>query len=175
MEASNQTGKQPLDSVPYYRVYNNSLMKSLVLSHIVHYWHLIGRWLLFVILALGLAKTPLAYSCTPVQDTDNGSTRTQLTNTGAPCHTPNPLLPPPTPERECCLINIDNGLRGSESGFILSPLQAAKIADEPAALPTVETDFSSRTGFIKLAVPEIPKNFSATKQPPYLLTQRLRI
>ncbi|MEX2516461.1 MAG: hypothetical protein WD572_06060 [Gammaproteobacteria bacterium] len=136
---------------------------------------LTGRWLVFVVLLLGLVKTPLAYSCIPLLDT-NGSPISQLHNTDQPCH--EPVLPalPEDPERECCLFNIDNGLRGGESGFLLTQPQTH---DAPGYLAVLSSDYTDLlpgcTSTLTLVFKDRPASLTTSLLPPYLLTQRLRL
>lgn len=148
-------------------------MKPSALHGLMHCWRLLMHALLLVVLALGLARVPLAYSCVPVLD-DSGQTEQQLSSAGGPCHTPGPLIPAPETERDCCLLDIDHGLRGAESGFTVSPLQFQQFAEQPA-IPADETAFVNKVAFIKPAIPDIRTSFSPARQPPYLLTLRLRI
>jgi len=137
-------------------------------------WRDVGRWLLFFALALGFAKTPLAYSCPPQFD-HAGHSASHAGSTDNPCHHPlNHRLSPGEQDRDCCLLDIDNGLRGGESGFPVSQLLNQQPVDQPAA----DLAEAPRIAGERHPTPAIPVSagaFPVTKHPPYLLTLRLRL
>lgn len=139
------------------------------------YSRVLGQWLLFVVLALGMAKAPLAYSCIPLLD-DSDTPVKQLTNADSPCHLPNRHIPPADPKRECCLVSLDNGLRGGDSGFLPSQSLTQTSADAPAILPADATNLLPRRPTSPaFTVSPLPSAVPANGQPPYLLTQRFRL
>ncbi len=139
-----------------------------------HYGRVLGQWLLFVVLALGMAKAPLAYSCIPLLD-DSDRLVSQLTNADSPCHLPNQHIPPADPKRECCLVSLDNGLRGGESGFLLSQPVGQTGIDAPAIPADATNLLPRRPTSLAFTVSPLPSTVPANRQPPYLLTQRLRL
>lgn len=149
-------------------------MDSYGLKLLIDAGRLGGRWLLFIILALAVAKTPLAYSCVPLQD-NNSQPVSQLTNAGVPCHTSGSHTAFPQSEEECCLINIDSGLRGAEAGFILSPLQSQQSADLPALPPDLDAWLWPEQPIAQHPPARADTALLSVTPPPYLLTQRLRI
>jgi len=144
------------------------------LRSITYPWRLAGRWLLFIMLTLGLAKTPLAYDCIALLDNDSNPAD-QLAGADVPCPQAQHYNTPADDKRECCLINIDNGLRGAETGFVISALQNTHPPDQPADLPIDKAWFSPGYQAITLATHPTVSVLPTAPQPPYLLTQRLRL
>lgn len=154
------------------------LMNRLYYSRFVNTLRPVSRCMLVVILALGFAKAPLAYSCLPQFDQAGQAISQaidQASGSTSPCHHPsNHKLPPDDPKRECCLITIDNGLRGAADGFVLSKIDPVETQQQPAiAVNDNHFLLLQPRPILRASAPVRP--VAATFYPPYLATQRLRI
>ncbi len=138
-----------------------------------HCWRLLGRWLLVIALALGFAKTPLAYECLP-QAEHPGTVSGHVGGNPEPCHQAHEVVPPAEVDPECCLVSIDHGVRGAEAGFVLSKADYRDAQTQPVI--TVDAD--------AWLLPPLPRQHVAASsvrksvplfQPPYLITQRFRL
>lgn len=130
----------------------------------------------FVVLFLGLAKTPLAYDCLPGStDSHPVLTSGQGKNTNPPCQNTS-QAPLSTPEKgHCCIIDIDYGVPGAKHGATLQTCSShepqqpdavpASTGLYPASIPAYAIALAGRAGPVAIF----------HNQPAYLVTRRLRI
>lgn len=153
-------------------------MKVPCTKRITGFWRVAWRHMLLVILFLGLVKTPLAYSCQPSATGDSGTAfASHIKNSEADCFPAGNGAVPIAAETDCCVVEIDHGIRGTEDGFLVPTLtKPSKLsdADQSAGLPAADIRYSVNP--YPPAAVNFPQTaaYSLPHQPPYLITQRFR-